>query len=179
VTHALESPFMVIATQNPIEYEGTYPLPEAQLDRFMMLLHLGYPDLGAEARMIGEQSTEDPLPTLEPVATIDDVRAAIEAARTLYVEESVTRYTVALLRHTRSDARLTLGASPRAGISIMRVAKARALLDGRDYVIPDDVKDIAAPVLAHRLILAPEARSAGITAEEIVEDAVRHTPVPL
>jgi MoxR-like ATPase len=179
VTHALESPFMVIATQNPIEYEGPYPLPEAQLDRFMMLLHLGYPDLAAEAKMIGEQSTEDPLPTLEPVATIDDVRNAIEAARSLFVEESVGRYTVALLRHTRTDARLTLGASPRSGISLMRVAKAHALLDGRDYVIPDDVKDVAVPVLAHRLILAPEARSAGVTAEEIVADAVQHTPVPL
>jgi MoxR-like ATPase len=179
VTHALDSPFMVIATQNPIEYEGTYPLPEAQLDRFMMLLHLGYPEMAAEATMIGEQATEDPLPTLEPVATIDEVRSAINAARSLYVEESVTRYTVALLRHTRADARLTLGASPRAGISIMRLAKAHALLDGRDYVIPDDVKDIAEPVLAHRLILAPEARSAGVTAEEIVADAVQHTPVPL
>jgi len=179
VTHALESPFMVIATQNPIEYEGTYPLPEAQLDRFMMLLHLGYPDLAAEAKMIGEQSTEDPLPTLVPVATMDDLRSAIDAAKSLYVEESVGRYTVALLRHTRSDARLTLGASPRSGISLMRVAKAHALLDGRDYVIPDDVKEVAVPVLAHRLILAPEARSSGVTAEEIVEDAVQHTPVPL
>jgi MoxR-like ATPase len=179
VTHALDTPFMVIATQNPIEYEGTYPLPEAQLDRFMMLLHLGYPELADEAAMIGEQSTEDPLPTLEPVATIDEVRAAIVAARSLYVEESVSRYTVALLRHTRADARLTLGASPRAGIAIMRIAKAHALLDGRDYVIPDDVKGVAIPVLAHRLILAPEARSAGITAEEIVADAVLHTPVPL
>jgi MoxR-like ATPase len=179
VTHALDTPFMVIATQNPIEYEGTYPLPEAQLDRFMMLLHLGYPELADEAAMIGEQSTADPLQTLEPVATIDEVRAAIMAARSLYVEESVTRYTVALLRHTRADARLTLGASPRAGIAIMRVAKARALLDGRDYVIPDDVKDVAGPVLAHRLILAPEARSAGITADEIVADSVLHTPVPL
>ena len=172
VTHALETPFMVIATQNPIEYEGTYPLPEAQLDRFMMLLHLGYPELADEAEMIGEQSTEDPLPTLQPVATIEEVRGAITAARALYVEESVSRYTVALLRHTRADARLTLGASPRAGIAIMRIAKARALLDGRDYVIPDDVKDVAVPVLAHRLILAPEARSAGVTAEEIVADAV-------
>ena len=179
VTHALETPIMVIASQNPVEYEGTYPLPEAQLDRFMMLLHLGYPELADEAVMIGEQSTEDPLPTLEPVATIEEVRGAITAARSLYVEESVSRYTVALLRHTRADARLTLGASPRAGIAIMRIAKARALLDGRDFVIPDDVKDVAVPVLAHRLILAPEARSSGVTAEEIVTDAVLHTPVPL
>jgi MoxR-like ATPase len=179
VTHPLASPFMVIATQNPIEYEGTYPLPEAQLDRFMMLLHLGYPELADEARMLAEQAPAEPLDELQPVATVEDIRSAVEAARDLHVDDSLNRYTVALLRHTRADGRLVLGASPRAGISVMRVAKARALAEGRDYVVPDDVKAVAAPVLAHRLILGPEARAGGISGAEIVADAVAHTPVPL
>ena len=175
----LDRPFMVIATQNPIEYEGTYPLPEAQLDRFSMKLSLGYPQLADEARMLNEQTTEPPLDSLVPVATLAEVTAAIEEARSLFVEESLNRYVVALLRHTRGSSRLALGASPRSGIALLRVAKARALAEGRDYVLPDDVKAIARPVLAHRLILAPEARSAGLTAEEIVGEAVELTPVPV
>jgi MoxR-like ATPase len=178
-TYTLEPPFIVLATQNPIEYEGTYPLPEAQLDRFAMRLSLGYPPLADEARMLNEQTTEPPLESLEPVAGAAEVRAAIEEARALFVEESLNRYVVALLRHTRSSSRLALGASPRAGISLLRVAKARALAEGRDYVLPDDVKAVARPVLAHRLILAPEARSAGLTADEIVGEAVEQTPVPV
>jgi len=175
----LDPPFMVIATQNPIEYEGTYPLPEAQLDRFSMKLALGYPPLADEARMLNEQTTEPPLDSLSAVATLAEVTAAIEEARSLFVEESLNRYVVALLRHTRGSSRLALGASPRSGIALLRVAKARALAEGRDYVLPDDVKAIARPVLAHRLILAPEARSAGLTAEEIVGEAVEQTPVPV
>jgi MoxR-like ATPase len=178
-TYALDPPFMVIATQNPIEYEGTYPLPEAQLDRFSMRLALGYPPLADEARMLNEQTTEPPLESLTPVATLAEVAAAIGEARSLFVEESLNRYVVALLRHTRASSRLALGASPRSGIALLRVAKARALAEGRDYVLPDDVKAIAAPVLAHRLILAPEARSAGLTAEEVVGEAVEQTPVPV
>ncbi len=178
-SYPLEAPFMVIATQNPIEYEGTYPLPEAQLDRFSMRISLGYPPLADEARMLNEQTTEPPLDTLVPVATLAEVTAAIDEARLLFVEESLNRYVVALLRHTRGSSRLALGASPRSGIALLRVAKARALAEGRDYVLPDDVKAIARPVLAHRLILAPEARSAGLTAEEIVSEAVEQTPVPV
>ena len=178
-SYPLESPFIVLATQNPIEYEGTYPLPEAQLDRFSMRLSLGYPQLADEARMLNEQTTEPPLETLAPVASLAEIMAAIDEARSLFVEESLNRYVVALLRHTRASSRLALGASPRAGIALLRVAKARALADGRDYVLPDDVKAIARPVLAHRLILAPEARSAGLTAEEIVGEAVEQTPVPV
>ncbi|HUP33658.1 MAG TPA: MoxR family ATPase [Gaiellaceae bacterium] len=178
-TYPLERPFIVLATQNPIEYEGTYPLPEAQLDRFSMRLSLGYPPLAEEARMLNEQTTEPPLETLAPVAGADEVVAAIDEARALFVEESLNRYVVALLRHTRSSSRLALGASPRSGIALLRVAKARALADGRDYVLPDDVKAVAAPVLAHRLILAPESRSAGLTAEEVVGEAVEQTPVPV
>jgi len=178
-SYVLDRPFMVIATQNPIEYEGTYPLPEAQLDRFSMKLSLGYPQLADEARMLNEQTTEPPLDSLGAVATLAEVTAAIEEARSLFVEESLNRYVVALLRHTRGSSRLALGASPRSGIALLRVAKARALAEGRDYVLPDDVKAIARPVLAHRLILAPEARSAGLTAEEIVGEAVEQTPVPV
>ena len=179
VTHPLAAPFMVIATQNPIEYEGTYPLPEAQLDRFMMLLHLGYPDAAEEARMLAEQASAEPLSALDPVCTVEEVRAAAQVARELYVEESLNRYAVALLQHTRSDPRLALGASPRSGIALLRVAKTRALLEGRDFVIPDDIKDVAVPVLSHRVLLGPEARAAGITGEEIVQEAVDRTPVPL
>ena len=179
VTYPLEPPFMVMATQNPIEYEGTYPLPEAQLDRFTMRVSLGYPPLAEEARMLDEQTSEPPLESLAPVAAAADVLRLVDAARGVYVEESLGRYIVALLRQTRGDQRLYLGASPRAGIALLRVAKARALSEGRDYVGPDDVKAVAAPVLAHRLILAPEARSAGLGPAELVADALGHTPVPV
>ena len=179
VTHLLEAPFMVMATQNPIEYEGTYPLPEAQLDRFALKLSLGYPPLADEAKMLGEQTGDPPLESLTSVATAADVLRLTEAARAVYVEESLGRYVVALLRHTRSDPRLYLGASPRAGIALLRIAKALALAEGRDFVSPDDIKAVAAPVLAHRLILAPEARSAGLGAAEIVADALARTPVPV
>jgi MoxR-like ATPase len=179
VTYPLEPPFMVMATQNPIEYEGTYPLPEAQLDRFTMRLSLGYPPLAEEARMLDEQTSEPPLGSLPAVADSADVLRLVQSARGVYVEESLGRYVVALLRQTRSDPRLYLGASPRAGIALLRVAKARALAEGRDFVTPEDVKSVAAPVLAHRLILAPEARSAALGPEELVEDALAHTPVPV
>jgi MoxR-like ATPase len=179
VTYALEPPFMVMATQNPIEYEGTYPLPEAQLDRFTMRLSLGYPPLAEEARMLDEQTREPPLDSLPAVAGAADVLGLVEAARRVYVEESLGRYVVALLRQTRGDSRVYLGASPRAGIALLRVAKARALAEGREFVVPDDVKDVAVPVLAHRLILAPEARSAALGAEELVAEALAHTPVPV
>jgi MoxR-like ATPase len=179
VTYPLEPPFMVMATQNPIEYEGTYPLPEAQLDRFTMRVALGYPPLAEEARMLDEQTHVPPLESLEPVAGAADVLRLAEQARDVYVEDDLGRYVVALLRQTRSDERLYLGASPRAGIALLRVAKARALADGRDYLVPDDVKSVAAAVLAHRLILAPEARSAGLGGEELVGEALEHTPVPV
>ena len=178
-TYELVRPFVVIATQNPIEYEGTYPLPEAQLDRFTMRLQIGYPPLPEEARMLTEQTGDPPLDTLQPVADARDAVALAEEAKGVYVEESVNRYVVALLRTTRADSRLYLGASPRAGIALLRVAKARALADGREYLSPDDVKAVAVPVLAHRLIVAPEARSTGLTDAAIVEDALEKTPVPV
>src|SRR5687768_13035192 len=179
MSYELARPFMVIATQNPIEYEGTYPLPEAQLDRFTMRLDLGYPPLAEEAKMLDEQTSAPPLESLEPVATAAEVLAATEDAKAIFVEESLSRYVVSLVRQTRSDSRLYLGASPRSGIALLRVAKARALAEGREYLLPDDVKAVAEHVLAHRLILAPEARSAGLSAEVLVRQAVDKTPVPV
>jgi MoxR-like ATPase len=179
VTYQLPRPFMVMATQNPVEYEGTYPLPEAQLDRFTMRIAIGYPPLAEEAAMLREQTSAPPLETLDAVTTAEAVSGVIAEARDIYVEESVNRYVVALLRHTRADSRLYLGASPRAGVALLRVAKARALAEGRDYVQPDDVKAVAVPVLAHRLIVAPEARATGVSNEDLVREALAKTPVPV
>jgi MoxR-like ATPase len=178
-THELSRPFLVIATQNPVEYEGTYPLPEAQLDRFAVRMSLGYPPLAEEARMLAEQTTDPPLDDLRPVAGRVELLDAIEAAREVYVEESVNRYVVALLRHTRASSRVALGASPRAGIALLRLAKARALAERRSYVVPEDIQAVAEPVLAHRLIIAPEARSGGVTAGDAVHEALEGTPVPV
>ena len=178
-THMLVRPFLVVATQNPVEYEGTYPLPEAQLDRFAVRMTIGYPALGEEARMLAEQTTEPPLDQLEPVVRHEELVAAIAAARGIHVEESVNRFVVALLRHTRASDRVALGGSPRSGIALLRLAKARALVERRDFVVPEDVISLATPVLAHRLILAPEARATGVTAEEVVTEALEATPAPV
>jgi len=179
VTSQLARPFMVMATQNPIEYEGTYPLPEAQLDRFTMRIAIGYPPLSEEAKMLTEQTADPPLDALEPVANAADAIALADEAKAIFVEESLNRYVVALLRATRGDSRLYLGASPRAGIAILRVAKARALADARSFLEPDDIKAVAVAVLAHRLILAPEARSTGLSGEQIVRETLEKTPVPV
>jgi MoxR-like ATPase len=179
VTNQLARPFMVMATQNPIEYEGTYPLPEAQLDRFTMRIAIGYPPLSEEAKMLTEQTADPPLDALQPVANAADAIALADEAKAIFVEESLNRYVVTLLRATRGDSRLYLGASPRAGIAILRVAKARALADGRSFLEPDDIKAVAIAVLGHRLILAPEARSTGLTGEQIVRETLDKTPVPV
>jgi MoxR-like ATPase len=178
-TYPLERPFLAIATQNPLEYEGTYPLPEAQLDRFAIRMSIGYPPLSEEARMLAEQTGEPPLDQLVPVAARADLVAAISAARDIFVEESVTRYVVALLRHTRANRHLALGASPRSGIALLRLAKARALVERRGYVTPDDIREMAEPVLSHRLLLAPQARSAGLGPADVVRAALDGTPVPV
>ncbi len=178
-TRTLGRPFLVIATQNPVEYEGTYPLPEAQLDRFAVRMAIGYPPHAEEARMLAEQTTEPPLDDLRPVAAHDDLLDAIEAVRRVHVEESVNRYVVALLRHTRESSRLALGGSPRSGIALLRVAKARALTEGRDFVVPEDVQALARHVLSHRLILAPEARATGVAAVDVVTEALDATPAPV
>jgi MoxR-like ATPase len=178
-THALETPFMVIATQNPIEFEGTFPLPEAQLDRFAMLLRMGYPTREDEERLLAEQGAGDPIAAIEAVATVDDIRSAIATARSLHVETVVNGYAVSILERTRSDDRLALGASPRAGVTLMRVARARALLEGRLFVTPDDVRTVAVPVLSHRLQLTGAARAAGDEPTAIVDELVARTPVPM
>jgi MoxR-like ATPase len=177
-THALERPFLVIATQNPLEYEGTYPLPEAQLDRFAVRMSIGYPPLPEEARMLTEQTGESPLERLTCVARHTELVSAIVAARNVFVEESVTRYVVSLLQHTRANRHLALGGSPRSGIALLRLAKARAMVERRDFVIPDDIREMAGPVLSHRLLLAPEARSAGLGPEDVIREALDGTPVP-
>jgi MoxR-like ATPase len=179
ISYELARPFMVMATQNPIEYEGTYPLPEAQLDRFTMRIAIGYPPLSEEAKMLTEQTADPPLDDLEPVANAAEAISLAEDAKAIYVEESLNRYVVALLRATRGDSRLYLGGSPRAGIALLRVAKARALAAERSFLEPDDVKAVASAVLAHRLILAPEARSSGLTGEQIVLETLEKTPVPV
>ncbi len=178
-TYSMPRPFMVMATQNPIEYEGTYALPEAQLDRFTMRIEIGYPPLAEEARMLSEQTSGSPLDELESVTGAVELVRVIDEAQAVFVEESVNRYVVALLHQTRTDPRLYLGGSPRAGIALMRVAKARALADAREYLLPDDVKAVAGHVLAHRLILAPEARSAGLSGADLVAQVVEKTPVPV
>jgi MoxR-like ATPase len=179
VSYPLARPFMVLATQNPIDYEGTYPLPEAQLDRFAMRISLGYPPLAEEARMLAEQTSEPPLDSLRPVLGSDDVLGLAGAARRVHVEDSLSRYVVAVLRSTRTEDRLALGASPRSGIALLRIAKARALAEGRDYATADDVKTVAAPVLSHRLILAPDARASGVEPADLVREVLERTPVPV
>jgi MoxR-like ATPase len=173
-THELARPFMVFATQNPVEYEGTYPLPEAQLDRFMVRLSLGYPDADAEAGMLAGHEAGDRVLDLEPVADHAEILAAQDAARRVHASKALRDYVVTLMRRTRDDERVELGASPRAGLMLLRAAKARALLDGRDHALPDDVQALAKHVLSHRLMLVPEA--AGVSREQVVADAVTSTP---
>jgi MoxR-like ATPase len=169
-THELARPFLVLATQNPIEYEGTYPLPEAQVDRFMIRISLGYPDRAAEAGMLADHEAGDRVLTLSPVATAAEVLAAQDAATRVRAEDPLRDYIVRLLWRTREDPRVELGASPRAGLMLLRAAKARAMMSGRDHTLPDDVQALAVPVLSHRLVLAPECpRSA---APDVIADAV-------
>jgi MoxR-like ATPase len=169
-THELARPFLVLATQNPIEYEGTYPLPEAQVDRFMVRISLGYPSPGAEAGMLADHESGDRVLSLSAVTTASDVLVAQDAATRVLATEPLRDYVVRLLWRTREDPRVDLGASPRAGLMLLRAAKAHAMMQGRDHALPDDVQVLAQPVLAHRLLLAPD--SSGATAADIVADAV-------
>ncbi len=178
VTHRIDPPFMVIATQNPIEYEGTYPLPEAQLDRFMMRLGLGYPAPEAEDAIIQEQTSRDPLAELEPVLSGSEVLAMTQATRKVSVAPALRRYVVDILTASRNHRDLYLGGSPRAGIALTRAAKALALLRGRDFVIPKDVKDLAVRCLAHRVMLSPDAKVHGVGAESLVAKLLETVPVP-
>jgi MoxR-like ATPase len=173
-SHELAMPFMVFATQNPVEYEGTYPLPEAQVDRFMVRLSLGYPEPEEEAGMLAGHEAGDRVLDLEPVVDRNDVLEAQDAARRVHASRALRDYIVALLRQTRDDPRVELGGSPRAGLMLLRAAKANALVNGRDHALPDDVQALARAVLSHRIMLVPEA--AGIEREEIVAAAVAATP---
>jgi len=164
----------VLATQNPIEYEGTYPLPEAQLDRFTVKVSLGYPSAVAETQMLADHAASDRVEDLEPVADVGDVLAAQAAAGRVHGSEALRRYVVAVLDATRADPRLDLGASPRAGLMLFRAAKALAALNGRDHALPDDVQELAPAVLTHRLLLAPDA--AGDERAAVVRDALERVP---
>src|SRR3954464_14090705 len=173
-THELARPFIVLATQNPVEYEGTYPLPEAQLDRFTVRVQLGYPPAREEAAMLGDHAVRDQVLDLEPVADVGEVAAAQAGAGTVHASEPLRRYIVALLERTRGDARTELGASPRAGLMLLKAAKALAAPSGRGHAPPDDVQALAVSVLSHRLLLAPEA--GGVSRGEIVQDALERVP---
>ncbi|MFI6497547.1 AAA family ATPase [Nonomuraea typhae] len=178
VTYELDTPFMVIATQNPIEMEGTYPLPEAQRDRFTARVAMGYPEPAAELEMLDVHGTTTPLDKLEPVATTAEVRALIEAVRGVYVSQPVKKYAIDLVVATRHSPDLRLGASPRSTLQLVRAARAHAALAGRDYVIPDDLQELAVPVLAHRLLPSVEAQGQRRLPDQVVADLVRRVPVP-
>jgi MoxR-like ATPase len=173
-THELARPFIVVATQNPVEYEGTYPLPEAQLDRFMVRVSLGYPSADQESQMLMDHAEHDRVLDLESVADVAGVLAAQEAAGAVHGSEALRRYVVSILDATRADPRVDLGASPRAGLMLFRAAKALAALDGRDHALPDDVQKMAGAVLTHRLLLAPGTGSDERAA--VVRDALERVP---
>jgi MoxR-like ATPase len=177
-TYQLETPFMVIATQNPIEMEGTYALPEAQRDRFMARVSVGYPVEAAEIAMLNSHTQSSPLDDLEPVADAAEIRKLIGIVQQVYVSEAVQRYAVALTAATRRSDDLTLGASPRATLHLVRAAKALAAIQGRDYVLPDDVHSLTRPVLAHRLLPSVEASMSGRSTTAILDGIVGGVPVP-
>jgi MoxR-like ATPase len=177
-TYPLGPPFMVIATQNPIEHEGTYPLPESQLDRFLMRVSVGYPDRDAEIDVLDAHGDHNTLADIGPVATAADVQGMINAVRTVHVAPALKSYLVDLADASRHHPHLTLGMSPRATLSLQRVARARAAALGRAYVIPDDIKALAQPVLAHRLLVRPEAQLQGISAADALTEILSSVPVP-
>ncbi|WP_181765562.1 AAA family ATPase [Streptomyces albidus (ex Kaewkla and Franco 2022)] len=177
-TYDLPSPFMVVATQNPVEMEGTYPLPEAQRDRFMARVSIGYPSPAAELEMIDVHGGASPLEDLQPVAHAHEISKLIEAVRGVHVADQVRRYAVDLVAATRTHQELRLGASPRATLHLLRAARAAAALSGRDFVLPDDVQSLAVPVLAHRLLPTAQAQLSRRTAEQVVTEILQRVPVP-
>ncbi len=178
VTRPLPSPFMVLATQNPIEYEGTFPLPEAQLDRFLLRLSLGYPSATDEVHVLERQQYAHPVDTLEQVVTVNELLTAQRAVRGVYVDGLIKTYVVDLVSRTRRHPDVYLGASPRGSLALFRTAQARAALLGRDYVIPDDIKALAEAALAHRIIVGPAARIKDVTARSVVQEILRSVAVP-
>ncbi len=178
VTRPLPSPFMVLATQNPIEYEGTFPLPEAQVDRFLMRLRLGYPSITDEVRVLERQQHRHPFTELEQIVSVEELSQAQEAVKDIFVSPALKRYIVDINHQTREHGEVYLGSSPRGSLALYRTAQARAAVDGRDYVLPDDIKALAIPTLAHRVILGPGARLRDLTAQQVVEEILRGVPVP-
>jgi MoxR-like ATPase len=178
VTHMLPKPFMVLGTQNPIEYEGTFPLPEAQLDRFIMRIRLGYPSLPDEIKVLELQQLRHPIEDLQTVVALDELLEVQETVKTVYVSAAVKGYIVELVRQTREHADVYLGASPRGSLGLFRVGQARAAMAGRDYVLPDDVKGLAVFVLAHRVVVSPAARLRNLTSEKIIQEILTNLPVP-
>ena len=178
VTHQTPKPFLVLATQNPIEYEGTFPLPEAQVDRFMMRIHLGYPSKQSEIDILNRQVDHHPIQDIQQVVNVSELVEAQRAARTVYVDDLVKSYIVDLVNMTRDHPDIYLGASPRGSLALFNTARAWAAINGRDFVLPDDVKYLAVPTLAHRLIVSPSARIKNVSAHQVIEDALRHTAVP-
>jgi MoxR-like ATPase len=177
-TYALPDPFLIFATQNPIEYEGTFPLPEAQLDRFLMRVSLGYPDREHELKILGDRQHEQPLDTIQQVIDANDIRSIQEAVQHIYVDELVCGYIVDVIRATRDHPDIYLGASPRASLGLFRSCQALAAIRGRGYVVPDDVKHLAEAVISHRIIVSPAARIRTIDTRNIVSDVLDSVPVP-
>ncbi len=178
VTYPLQAPFMVLATQNPIEYEGTFPLPEAQLDRFLLRLRLGYPTPQEEMAMLDSQQFKHPLSELGQVVSIEELQAAQEAIRNVYVNADIKKYIIDIVTATRNQPDIYLGASPRGALALYRASQARAAVGGRDHVIPDDVKALAESTLAHRVIVGPTARIKDITARSLIGNLINTIPVP-
>lgn len=179
VTHLLSKPFFVMATQNPIEYEGTYPLPEAQLDRFLLKMNMGYPEMDEEIEVLNRVQKISPIDELKPVIELEELLELQEDIKKVFVDELIKRYIVDIVNRTRGHGNVYLGASPRGSISLMKAAQAYAFIYGRDFVLPDDIQYLAPYVLAHRLILKSEAKFEGITADEVVSRLVARVPVPV
>ena len=178
VTRPLPPPFMVMATQNPVEYEGTFPLPEAQLDRFLLRIHLGYPDASDEVAVLEGQQQQHPIEALAPVSSPEDIREIHRTARNIWVDPQLKQYAVQLVAGTRSHEAVYLGASPRGSLALFRCAQAAALLAGRDYVVPDDIKTLAHAALGHRIILSPSAQVRNQDARTVIDDVRERTPIP-
>ena len=178
VTHPLQKPFMVLATQNPIEYEGTFPLPEAQLDRFLLRVRMGYPNPTEEMKILSEQQLRHPIESLQRIVSIEELLEAVEEIREVYVSPAIQKYIIDLVGRTRQSGDVYLGASPRGSISLFRAGQARAALQGRDHVLPDDIKALAVPVLGHRVIVSPAARLRELSADRIVQEIIYTAPVP-
>jgi MoxR-like ATPase len=178
VTYALNEPFLILATQNPIEYEGTFPLPEAQLDRFLIRIQLGYPSPAEELTVLSAQQYDHPINTMRQVVSVQDLVAAQQAIREIYVADEIKRYIIDLANASRQHAEVYLGSSPRGSLALFRMAQARAAMIGRDYVIPDDIKALVEVTLAHRIIVGPAARIKDISSRTVVQDILNTTPVP-